>query len=256
MDNVHFSAAQGFAKGSDLYSQGRPDYSPLLSDWLINDLGLGPTKQVVDLGSGTGKFLPRLKDLGANIVAVEPVDAMRQELSRAHPDVKAVAGTAQSIPLPDCSVDAVICAQSFHWFATAEALAEIHRVLKPGGALGLVWNVRDESVDWVAAITRLITPFEGDTPRYHTQAWRNLFPARGFGPLQERHFPGGHRGPAEQVIVKRILSSSFIAALPQDQREQLADQLRHLIATHPDLAGQDPVTFPYDTAAFHCLKSA
>lgn len=256
MANVHPSAAQGFANGSDLYSQGRPDYSPMTADWLRRDLGLGPGKRVIDLGSGTGKFLPRLKDVGADIIAVEPVDAMRQELSRAHPDVTAVEGTAQSIPLPDSSVDAVVCAQSFHWFATTEALAEIRRVLKPGGALGLIWNVRDESVDWVGAITRLIAPFEGDTPRYHTQAWRKLFPAEGFGPLQERHFPGGHRGPAEQVIVKRTLSSSFIAALPQGQRDQLADQLRHLIATHPDLTGQDPVTFPYDTAAFHCLKSA
>ena len=107
----------------------------------------------------------------------------------------------------------IVCAQAFHWFANPAALAEIHRVLKPGGMLGLIWNVRDESVAWVAALTRIMAPYEAGVPRYHSQEWRRLFPAEGFGPLRERHFPNSHSGPAEEVIVERILSVSFIAAL-------------------------------------------
>src|SRR4029077_945210 len=96
------------------------------------------------------------------------------------PGVHAMAGTAQAMNLPDSATDAVVCAQAFHWFATESDLAEIHRVLKPGGKLGLVWNVRDESVDWVATITRIITPYEGHAPRYYKGEWRRAFSGRLF----------------------------------------------------------------------------
>ena len=86
-------------------------------------------------------------------------------------------------------MDAVVCAQSFHWFATREALHEIRRVLKPGGAFGLVWNLRDDSVPWVAALTRIMQPFEGDAPRFHSQKWRDVFPAEGFGPFARSALP-------------------------------------------------------------------
>jgi len=127
-------------------------------------------------------------------------------------------------------------------------------VLKLGGALGLIWNVRDESVAWVAALTRIMAPYEAGTPRYHTKEWRRLFPAEGFGPLRERHFPNAHTGPAEQVILDRILSVSFIAALPPAGQNGVAAQIQALIAATPELAGNGEVTFPYDTAAFSCTK--
>jgi ubiquinone/menaquinone biosynthesis C-methylase UbiE len=141
----------------------------------------------MDLGAGTGKFTPLLVATGASVVAVEPVDAMRAQLLSNLPTVTALAASAQALPLADASVDAVLCAQAFHWFATPAALREIGRVLKVGGKLGLVWNVRDESVDWVAAITRIIAPYEGDTPRFHTGEWRRLFPSERFSQL------GGNR---------------------------------------------------------------
>jgi SAM-dependent methyltransferase len=146
-------------------------------------------------------------------------------------------------------VDAVVCAQAFHWFATPGALKEIHRVLKPGGALGLVWNVRDDRVPWVAALSRIMQPYEGDAPRYHSQKWRNVFPAEGFGPLREKRFPNRHTGPPEKVIIDRVLSVSFMAALPPAQKEHVTSQLRGIIATYPELAGKAQVTFPYETLA-------
>ena len=254
MAHIHHVAAEGFAAGAANYVAGRPEYPPEIEHWLTHDLGLRAGETALDLGAGTGKFTPRLLATGAKVIAVEPVPTMPAELVRQYPEVDARNGSAGQIPLDAATVSAVVCAQSFHWFATPEALREIHRVLKPGGAFGLVWNVRDDSVPWVAALTRTMKPFEGDTPRFHSQRWRLNFPAPGFSPLREYHFENAHTGPPEQVIVSRILSVSFIAALPPRERDEVANQLREVIAQSPELAGKSHVTFPYETLAFVCNK--
>jgi SAM-dependent methyltransferase len=253
---MHEAAAKGFAKEAQAYARGRPEYPLAVNKWLRDDLGLNPSKTVLDLGAGTGKFTRRLLQTGANIIAVEPVQQMLDQLIQAVPTVAARTGTAEAIPVTDGAADAVVCAQAFHWFATNAALKEIHRVLRPGGALGLIWNVRDESVPWVAAMSQIMAPYEGDAPRYRSGAWRRLFPAEGFGPLRGRHFPHGHghTGPPEQVIVDRVLSVSFIAALDRPQQRIVAARLRDLIATTPALRGREEVTVPYETIAFSCVR--
>jgi len=253
-DAVHHAAADGYTTTADNYVRGRPDYPPAITDWLREQLDLHAGKTVVDLGAGTGKFTPRLLETGATVIAVEPVDAMRDKLIAALPQVEALSGTAQSIPLPDASVDVVVCAQSFHWFATVEALAEIHRVLKPGGRLGLVWNMRDARVGWIAQLDQIVNRVEGDTPRYYTGAWRKVFPFAGFGPLHEQHFAHGHTGTPDDVVLNRVRSSSFIAALPAPEREIIDDEVRALMAREPTLNGVEEVTVPHDTAAFYAVK--
>lgn len=169
MSSVHSAAQQGFSAEAQRYAQGRPEYPEALSDWLRDALGLRPQTVAVDLGAGTGKFTRLLARTGARVVAVEPVDAMRAQLAEALPQVQALAGSAQSIPLANGFADALVCAQAFHWFATVEALEEMRRVLTAEGRLGLVWHVRDESLDWVAEITRIITPTKA-TRRASTRA--------------------------------------------------------------------------------------
>jgi hypothetical protein len=120
--------------------------------------------------------------------------------------------------------------------------------------LGLIWNVRDENVEWVRELTRILEPFEGDTPRFHSGQWREVFPAEGFSPLAEASFAHVHEGAAEHVIVDRTLSISFIAALAPAQRDDVADQIRALIARTPELANKQTVRFPYRTFAFSCRK--
>lgn len=252
---IHEAAAGGFGAKAEAYVTGRPDYPAGVADWLAADLGLGAGRRVLDLGAGTGKFLPSLRATGAEVLAVEPVAAMRGQLVRVHPDIVPLTGDAETIPLPSASVDAVVCVQAFHWFATARALAEIARVLLPGGRLGLIWNVRDESVPWVAALSAITDPHEGGAPRYRTGAWRTVFPAAGFGPLRERRFPHAHRGTPEAVIVDRTLSVSFVAALPEAERAAVAEAVRALVAKTPELAGRETVAFPYETAAFHCVRT-
>jgi SAM-dependent methyltransferase len=252
--SVHRAAVQGYTANADSYVRGRPDYPPALAGWLTDTLGLKPGASVVDLGAGTGKFTPRLLQTGARVIAVEPVDSMRVRLAAALPDVEALAGTAQSMPLGNASVDAVVCAQSFHWFASRAALDEIHRVLKPGGRLGLVWNLRDARVPWVAKLDAIVNRYEGDAPRYYTGAWRNAFPHEGFGPLVDTHFSLGHTGSPEDVIVHRVRSTSFIASLPEAARAEIDAAVRKLIESQPELSGKHEVTVPYETAAFVAIK--
>ncbi|HEX2791893.1 MAG TPA: class I SAM-dependent methyltransferase [Steroidobacteraceae bacterium] len=252
---VHHAALEGFSREARSYGRGRPDYPQQLALWLQQTLQLGPGKSALDLGAGTGKFTRLLLQSGASVVAIEPVDAMRAQLLQNCPGVAALAATAQSMPVAEASVDAVICAQAFHWFASLQALREIGRVLRSGGRLGLVWNVRDESVDWVGAITRIIAPYEGDTPRFHTGEWRRLFPNELFSELAETTVPYQHLGSAQVVILERVLSVSFIAALPASERAGVAAQLESLIATHPQLRDRPTIQFPYVTHAYASTRA-
>ena len=254
MIEVHSVAQLGFSREAQTYARGRPEYPATLLPWLTDDLGVAPGNVVVDLGAGTGKFTKLLVQTGADVIAVEPVEAMRAQLASGLPGVQYLAGRAEAIPLATASADALVCAQAFHWFANAAALAEIHRVLRPGGRLGLVWNVRDESVDWVAAITKIITPYEGDVPRFWNGAWRHPFSGQYFTDLEQSSFAYQHDGTAQEVILDRFLSVSFIAALPAQEKANVANQLRALIVSHPALRERDAISFPYRTDAYLCTR--
>ncbi|SPA55580.1 class I SAM-dependent methyltransferase [Cupriavidus taiwanensis] len=256
MTAIHQAAAQGFASQAETYARGRPEYPAETDAWLRGALGLHAGRVVLDLGAGTGKFTRRLVQTGAAVIAVEPVAQMRAQLAAAVAPVQALEGRAEAIPLADASVDAVVCAQAFHWFANARALAEIRRVLRPGGRLGLVWNVRDESVDWVAQLTAIMTPYEGDAPRFHKGDWKRLFPAEGFGPLALQSLPYAHAGPPRQVIVDRVMSVSFIASLPEPEQARVRARLHALIDQHPALSDRAEIAFPYRTEAYHCERLA
>lgn len=251
---IHHAAADGYQQAADTYVRGRPDYPPALEPWLRETLGLGPGRVVVDLGAGTGKFTGRLLATGAQVIAVEPVEPMRARLAAAQPEAQVLEGSAEALPLKDASVDVLVCAQAFHWFAHRAALEEIHRVLKPGGKLALVWNLRDARVPWVARLDAIVNALQADTPRYYTGAWRQAFPHPGFGPLQEQHFTQSHSGTPEDVIFNRVRSTSFIAALPQAEREAVDRQIAALIDSEPQLRGKAQVTVPYTTAAFYCAR--
>ena len=254
MSELHDAARRGFSGEAQTYERGRPEYPAAMGRWLTDDLGIGAGSTVVDLGAGTGKFTRLLVATGASVTAIEPVAAMRAQLGKALPQVRLLTGMAERMPLADASVDVLVCAQAFHWFATDAALADIHRVLKPGGRLGLVWNVRDETVDWVAEITRIITPFEGDAPRYYKGDWRRPFADGPFAPLELTCFEHQHVGSAKQVILDRFLSVSFIAALPPAEKAGVAARLQTLIDTHPALAGCAEIRFPYRTEAYRAVR--
>ncbi|MGH8206216.1 MAG: class I SAM-dependent methyltransferase [Steroidobacteraceae bacterium] len=254
MSQVHSAALAGFAQEASAYTRGRPDYPAPLSGWLREQLALQAGATVVDLGAGTGKFTRLLCATGARVLAVEPVDAMRAQFVRLLPQVAVLAGTAQAIPIIGGAAQALVCAQAFHWFASDAALAEMQRVLAPAGRLGLIWNVRDESVDWVAAISAIIAPYEGDTPRFHSGKWLRAFEGGLFSQPVQTSFAYRHIGNAREVIVDRFMSVSFIAALPAQHKAGVAAELRGLIATHPQLKDRAVIEFPYHTHAYCCVS--
>jgi ubiquinone/menaquinone biosynthesis C-methylase UbiE len=243
-------SARGFAVGSKAYERGRPGYHPQAVAWLGERLGLGPERTVVDVAAGTGKLTRLLVATGADVVAVEPVAEMRARLAEAVPGVRAQAGTAEALPLRAASVDAVTVAQAFHWFDGPAALTEFARVLRPGGGLGLLWNVRDEGDPVQAAITEIIEPLRGDTPTHRTGAWRRAFDddRRRFTPLVE-HRVGYEQGPLDaEGLADRVASTSFIAALADGRRAEVLDRVRALVP--PGRA----VTVRYTTLAYRCRR--
>ena len=113
---IHKMASAGFQLAAESYERGRPGYPDAAVAHLVDVLGLTAGSRVVELGAGTGKFTKRLLDTGAEIVAVEPVEAMRGKLQELLPSVHVVDGTAEAVPLPDANAVAVVAAQAFHWF--------------------------------------------------------------------------------------------------------------------------------------------
>jgi SAM-dependent methyltransferase len=257
---VHRVAAQGFAAAGQVYERGRPDYPPEAVACLVTQLGIGAGSIVVDVGAGTGKLTRLLIDAGAQVTAVEPVADMRRSLARALPGVPVLDGTAEALPLDTATADAVVAGAAFHWFDGPAALREIHRVLRPGGGLGLVWNPRDETVAWVAQLVQLVDGYkQGDPPRYTDGRWRRAFNAAEtaalFTPLEEAQFPFGHEVERD-VALTRVASTSFVGALPPAAREEVLARARALLDTHPDTRHRPMLRLPYRADVYWCRKRA
>lgn len=242
---IQESAARGFAAAADAYDRGRPDYSPEAIEALVRELGIGPGARVLDLAAGTGKLTRQLVGTGAELIAVEPVPEMRAKLVAAVPGVELLEGTAEQIPLPNHSVDAVVVGQAFHWFDGVRAVSEIRRVLRPTGALGLIWQARDPSRPWVTRLDEIIDGADDGHPHYRTGAWRQAFDLLAlFDPIEEASFDHVQRGDPE-TIVDRVASISYVAAMPDERRRAVLDEVRELLATDPGAAGADVIELPY-----------
>ncbi|MGE0174763.1 MAG: class I SAM-dependent methyltransferase [Oligoflexales bacterium] len=249
---MHEKAAKGYQSAADAYERGRPEYPREAVGFLLERLLFKTGQTIVDIGAGTGKLTKLLRLSGANVVAVEPVEAMRKKFSAVLPEIEILDGRSEAIPLPDGCVDGAIVATAFHWFDGRKSLAEIHRILKPSGMLGLIWNVRDESSDSVAKLTSIIDPFEGNTPRYRNMEWKKVFQeTKLFSSLELKQFYHAHSG-THDMVVDRVASISFIAALPEKQRQLVLEEVRSLLESHPQTKGMSRMDIPYRTDVFWC----
>jgi SAM-dependent methyltransferase len=242
LSRLHRAAAVGFARSAAAYERGRPGYPDAAIRRVIAQFP--PRPLVLDLAAGTGKLTRPLLEAGVRVIAVEPVAEMRAALPAG---ARALEGTAEAIPLEDAAVDAVTVGQAFHWFDGEVALAEIARVLRPGGLLALLWNRRVENDSVNRAIDDLVDPFRGEVPTHRTEAWRAAFERQTrFGPLDERVFESSQELNADGLEA-RVGSISFIASLEPAERERVLERARAL-------AGEGTVRVPYRTEVQVCRR--
>ena len=242
MSEVQHPESRSFEQVADLYERARPEYPADAVGWLARELDLRAGRTVLDLGAGTGKLTRALVPTGVRVIAVEPGEEMLARLRQVVPEAEALVGAAEAIPLADASVDAVTMGQSFHWFRHGEAIPELHRVLRPGGGVGLIWNSRDHDHALQREIRDVIAPLVPPSREPHTTEQLEQSPL--FGPVRGASFPFADRLDADGVV-ERIQSISFVAAASAAEQAQLERGLRELVAQH---GGR--VDFHYLTRAF------
>ncbi|MFZ4373734.1 MAG: class I SAM-dependent methyltransferase [Mycobacterium sp.] len=244
MSDPRHERSLSFGSQAAAYERGRPSYPPEAVDWLLAPTDDWDAHDVLDLGAGTGKLTTRLVERGLRVIGVDPIAEMLDMLRSALPDTPALLGSAEQIPLPDNAVDAVLVAQAWHWFDPERAVAEIARVLRPGGRLGVLWNTRDERSGWVKDFGRIVglehdrdnatvdlpAPFT-DTATHQVE-WTNYI--------------------TPQALIDYVTSRSYCITSPAAVRAQTLDEVRELLATHPALANSTGLAMPYITV---CVRA-
>ncbi len=229
---VHAVAAAGFGSNATRYESGRPGYPPAAVDWLCNHLGIDAGSTVLDVGAGTGKLARLLEPRTGRVIAVEPVAGMRRKLTEMSRGVELVAATAEHLPFSEAGIDAITVAQAFHWFDADRAWREFRRVLKAESGVGLIWNARDRTVEWVDAVWTIMDDIEKAAP------WRNhdapaLSPGPGFSRFETATF-WQDVAVSHQVMLDRVASVSHVAVLPDQRREAV---LRDVLRVMPEEDG-------------------
>ncbi len=222
---IHACAAEGYRQESTTYASARPSYHPALIDRSVDAYGNGT---IVDLGAGTGIFTRQLVERGLHPIAIEPVAEMRAELRASLPTATTLDGTAEHTGLADSSVDTVFVAQAFHWFDHTHALPELRRILRPGGHLVCVWNVRDETEPWVQGFTDIVDRYAGDTPRHRTMEWRRTIDADPAFTMVDDFAVANPVPSSHAAVAARALSTSFIAALDPAEQRDVLEQISEL----------------------------
>jgi SAM-dependent methyltransferase len=232
-----------FAEVAGAYERGRPGYPEEAVRWLVGDQPC----DVVDLGAGTGKLTRTLVALGHRVTAVEPLDEMRAELAAVLPELDALVGSAEAIPLPDSFADVVVSAQAFHWFDHDNALPDIARVLRPSGRIALVWNSRDDRDPWMARLSAII----GNETVEETDVVPVLDASALFGPVKTAVF-GFEQTLDRDGLLDLVLSRSYLAKLPASEREPVLDTVG---ALYDETASTDGVRLAYVTECFRASRA-
>ena len=250
MNDPRRERSLSFGSEAAAYERGRPSYPPEAVDWLLAPTGDWDARDVLDLGAGTGKLTTRLVERGLRVIAVDPIAEMLDMLRCALPDTPALLGSAEQIPLPDSHVDAVLVAQAWHWFDADRAAAEVARVLRPGGRLGVLWNTRDErsGPGWVKDFGEIVghehdrdnatvdLPETFTDVATHQVRWINYI--------------------TPQALIDYVASRSYCITSPADVRARTLEEVRELLATHPSLAGATGLALPYVTVCVRATLNA
>ena len=236
---LHPLAAR-FADVADAYERGRPEYPPAVVGAIAAELGLEPGDAVLDLAAGTGKFTCALLGIGMDVIAVEPLSSLREILAARIGEERVRAGVAEAIPLADASVMAVTVAEAFHWFDHTFALAEIRRVLRPGGGLAIVTTVPNwKGASWARDVGELIADLRPEHPAFDGVQWQDsVLAAKGWSAPREIRLTIVRPADPERLI-DYLSSVSWVAALPESRREETLARIGAIVN-----AGEMPAELP------------
>lgn len=249
-DRDEMSTSFGAAAGA--YQSGRPDYPREAVDWLLEPVRAdGRALRVADVGAGTGKLTRTVAETGADVVAIDPDPEMLAVLQQTVHGVPTFVGTAERLPLPDHSVDALVLGQAWHWVDPDPGAVEAARVLRSGGVLGLVWNIRDESEPWVRHLTEVMHGSHAE------QMIADGGPTVGapFGELETRSW-AWTRTMTRDALLDMVSSRSYIITATEDERTRILGEVGELfeVARRSGEDGVDVVDVPYRTEAFRGIR--
>lgn len=240
--------ATSFGAQAGSYEAGRPEYPFEAVAWMLERMPQG-ARRIADVGAGTGKLTRALLAAGdAEVVAVDPDPAMLSALRHAVPGVPTFLGTAEQLPLPDASVDAVVLGQAWHWVEPVAASAEVGRVTKAAGVLGLIWNLRDDRVDWVRRLTDIM---HGSNAEIMLAAGDPVVAAP-FGPLEQGRWEWNR--PITRDLLHRMASSRSDIIMADDAEKERIRQKMDALFDELGLHGDDTIELPYVTRAFRALR--
>jgi len=244
---VDEALARSFERAGADYDRFRPGFPREAAALVVPSL----VDAVLDLGAGTGKFTERLVDRARRVVAVEPSAAMLDVLRSKLPEVEALTGSAESIPLPDASVDAVAVAQAFHWFDREASCAEIARVLVPGGALGLLWNRADPSCAWDSAAHRVAHPAVAGADATTESAADEL---PGFVFVDRTELRWTEHISRAAYLGRWSTVSTFIVA-DDEERTRMTGEIERILDDDPQTSGRDRFELPLVTDVFRYRRA-
>jgi SAM-dependent methyltransferase len=229
-----------FDLAAEVYERARPEYPPEAVDWLLPP----DAKTVLDLGAGTGNLTRALTARGLDVYAVDPSPKMLDQLRAAVPGATVSVGTAEDIPLADASVDAILVAQAWHWVDQDAALPSVARVLRPGGTLGLIWNLRDERVPWVERLTKVMHPAESEIFMDTGHIDRGAF-----GEQESASFEWSLDFTRNELL-DLVRSRSYFITADEAEQTSILRGVNELLDTDPDVGGRESWAMPYVTRTF------
>ncbi|HTZ10598.1 MAG TPA: class I SAM-dependent methyltransferase [Acidimicrobiales bacterium] len=257
MDELTARRARSFGPVAAMYDRVRPGYPPDGVSWILEPTTVGDPGRggrgrcrVVDLGAGTGALTRDLVARGHEVLAIEPDPRMRAVLETRVRGAEVRAGTAEDLPLDDGTADVVVGAQMWHWVDPGPAVAEVARVLRRGGTLGLMWNLRDEGVAWMREFGSV---FGGDD--VHRGAANVHLPAGSpFTATAARDFRWSQElAPGD--VVDLVATRSHVAVLPDEERAEVLERVTAFVASHPAVAGRGRVVVPYVTSCWRATRT-
>jgi SAM-dependent methyltransferase len=236
--------ARSFGTAADRYDTYRPTYAAAAVRWALGERPL----EVADVGAGTGILSRLLRSQGHAVIAIEPDDQMRARLTSVSKEITAYAGTAEEIPLPDVSVDAVVAGQAYHWFEADRAHPEIARVLRPGGVFAAFWNDADLGASWTVRLVEIV-----DGPDAVVRDRRPSDFGDRFGPVATGEFRHELWLTPDDLVALATTRSPYLVGSPE-QRRRLIEEVRELLATDPALAGRERFAMPHLTRVHRAVR--